>query len=93
MPDLPDLNDAQRSAVLHGDGPLLVFAGAANVPATWTPPGLMTEQWDRATSGTYRNSSESATQALSSAGATGTRTAILSTSSKSVAIMIAIAPA
>jgi DNA helicase-2/ATP-dependent DNA helicase PcrA len=30
MPDLPDLNDAQRSAVLHGDGPLLVFAGAGS---------------------------------------------------------------
>ncbi len=72
---------------------LLVFAGAANVPATWTPPGLMSEQWDRATSGTFRTSGESAVQALSSAGATGTRTALLSTSGKSVAIMIAIAPA
>jgi DNA helicase-2/ATP-dependent DNA helicase PcrA len=27
---MPDLNDAQRSAVLHGDGPLLVFAGAGS---------------------------------------------------------------
>jgi DNA helicase-2/ATP-dependent DNA helicase PcrA len=27
---MPDLNDAQRSAVLHGAGPLLVFAGAGS---------------------------------------------------------------
>jgi DNA helicase-2/ATP-dependent DNA helicase PcrA len=27
---MPDLNEAQRSAVLHGEGPLLVFAGAGS---------------------------------------------------------------
>ncbi len=27
---MPDLNDAQRAAVLHGEGPLLVFAGAGS---------------------------------------------------------------
>src|SRR6187402_3901521 len=27
---MPELNDAQRAAVLHGQGPLLVFAGAGS---------------------------------------------------------------
>ena len=27
---MPELNDAQRAAVLHGKGPLLVFAGAGS---------------------------------------------------------------
>src|SRR5689334_25231458 len=27
---MPELNDAQRAAVLHGEGPLLVFAGAGS---------------------------------------------------------------
>jgi hypothetical protein len=72
---------------------LLIYAGAAQVSATWGPPGLMTTQWQGSTSGSYNVSNESAIQALASSGATGTRSALLSTSGKSVADMIAIAPA
>jgi hypothetical protein len=72
---------------------LLVYAGAANVAATFTPPGQMIERWDLATSGAYKVCTESATLTLASVGATGTQTAFLSTSGRSVAIAIAIAPA
>jgi len=52
----------------------------------------MNERWQGSTSDYYKVTNESATQALASAGATGTRTALLSTTGRSVAIMIAIAP-
>ena len=71
---------------------LFIYAGLVNTSATFTPPGLMAEQWDRSTSGTYRVSIESATQVVTSAGATGARTAVLSTSGKSVALSISITP-
>jgi hypothetical protein len=72
---------------------LLVYAGSANVASTFTPPGQMIESWDLATSGAFRVCTESATLAVASAGPTGTQTAFLSTSGRSVAIAIAIAPA
>jgi hypothetical protein len=71
---------------------LLLYAGALNVAAAWTQPPFMSEQFERATSGTYKVSIESATQPLTAAGATGTRTATLSTSGRSVGITFAIAP-
>ena len=71
---------------------LLIYSGAANTSASWTAPGLMAEQWERSTSGSYKVSNEVATQGLSNSGATGTQTASLSTSAKTVAISIAIAP-
>ena len=61
---------------------------------TFTPPAGMTEQWDMATSGAnYKVSTETATQPIASAGATGTRIATLSSSCRNVAINLAVAPA
>ena len=71
---------------------LLIFAGSGSTAATYTPPGNMTERFDRTTSGTYKVSIEAATQALASSGATGTRTALASTSVRSVTVMIAVRP-
>ena len=71
---------------------LLIFAGSGATSATYTQPGNMAEQFDRTTSGTYKVSIEAATQALAGSGATGTRTALASTSVRSVGIMIAVRP-
>jgi hypothetical protein len=72
---------------------LLVFGGSANGAVTFTPPAGMTEQLDRATTGTYKVATSVATQALAVAGPTGTRIATISSAVKSAAIAIAIAPA
>jgi hypothetical protein len=74
-------------------GTLLLFGGACNVAASLLPPGGMTELWDGATSGQYKITIETASQYLPNAGATGTRTATASTSCRSVATQLAIAPA
>lgn len=72
---------------------LLVFGGACANTYTYTPPPGMTEQWDRGTtSANSKVSTEAATQAFGSTGATGTRVATLSSSCKNVAINIAVAP-
>jgi hypothetical protein len=71
---------------------LLVFGGAVNVTATFTPPALMTEWFDVTSGGAFRISTEAAVQVIASPGATGTRSALLSTSGRPVAISIAIAP-
>jgi hypothetical protein len=71
---------------------LLLFGGACNTGASFAPPGPMTEQWDLASSGGAQVSSETAAQQLGSTGATGTRTAIASTSCRSVGLSIAVAP-
>jgi hypothetical protein len=71
---------------------LLVFGGVCNVAATFTPPTGMIEQWDRATSGTYKVAIEAATQ-YPPAGPTGTRVATASTSCRSLGVSVAIAPA
>lgn len=71
---------------------LLVFAGSCASAATYTPPVGMTERWDTASSGTYKIGSEVATAVVGSAGPTGVRTAIASSSCKSVGIQIAVAP-
>jgi hypothetical protein len=52
----------------------------------------MAEQFDRTTSGTYKISIEAASQPLLSSGPTGTRTALASTSLRSVVVMIAVRP-
>jgi hypothetical protein len=72
---------------------LLVFAGAANVNASWSPPGLMSEEWQGTTNGAYNISDETSIQALAASGATGARPALLSTTGRSVAELLAIAPA
>ena len=70
---------------------LLVYGGACNGVYTFTPPTLMTEQWDRATgSSTSRVATEVATAPFPTPGPTGTRTATASGSCRSVAVQIAI---
>jgi hypothetical protein len=72
---------------------LLIFGGACNNDSAFTPPSGMTEQWDRASTGsTGRVGTDVATGALPNAGATGTRTATASTACRSVGIDIAVAP-
>jgi hypothetical protein len=71
---------------------LLVFGGACNVIAGFTPPTGMTEYWDVASSGAYKVATEGATQPLATSGSTGTRVATASTSCRSVAVSIAVAP-
>jgi hypothetical protein len=71
---------------------LLVFGGACNVIATFTPPLGMIEQWDRSTSGAYKVSIEAATQ-YPALGATGIRVATASTTCRTLGMSIAIAPA
>jgi MSHA biogenesis protein MshQ len=75
-------------------GTLLVFGGACNATATFTPPAGMSEEFDRATAGSSsRVATEVATAGVSSPGATGTRTAAASSPCRSVAVTIAVAPA
>jgi MSHA biogenesis protein MshQ len=71
---------------------LLVFGGACNVIASFTPPAGMTEHWDASSSGTYKVSTEAASQALGPFGPTGVRIATASTSCRSLAVSIAVAP-
>ena len=71
---------------------LLAFGGACNVQVAFAPPPGMTEQWDRASSGSFRVVTETATQAFAGTGATGTRTATLSGACKNDGILIAVAP-
>jgi hypothetical protein len=71
---------------------LLIFGGACNVNAGFTPPPGMTEYWDVASSGTYKVATEAATQPFAPIGATGTRVATASTSCRSVGLSIAVAP-
>ena len=71
---------------------LLVYAGAINQSTSFTPPGLMTEQYDVKTTGQYKVSLEGATQGLTSSGATGGRTGMAFTSGRGVALLIAIRP-
>lgn len=71
---------------------LLVYAAAASIAGTFTPPAAMTEQFDVATSGAYRITTEAAVQLLPASGPTGTRTGQLSSSSRSVALSIPLAP-
>jgi hypothetical protein len=72
---------------------LLLFGGACASSASFTPAFGMSERWDAASSGTYKVSTESATQGLADAGPTGLRVATASSSCRSVAIQIAVAPA
>lgn len=72
---------------------LLIFGGACNNDSAFAPPAGMTEQWDRATTGsTGRVATEVATSVLPNAGATGTRTATASAACRSVGVDIAVAP-
>jgi hypothetical protein len=72
---------------------LLIYAGSGSSLATYTAPAGMTEQFDRTTTGTFKVSIEGATQPWTNVGPTGTRTALASTSVRTVAVMIAVRPA
>ena len=72
---------------------LLLFGGACNVAITYTPPVGMIERWDIASSGSFKVATELATQALPTAGATGTRRATASGNCSSAGVDIALAPA
>ncbi len=72
---------------------LLLFGGACAGAVSFTQPLGMSEHWDAATSGLYKVSTQAAAQAFAPAGATGTRVATASSSCRSVAIQIAVAPA
>ena len=71
---------------------LLLYGGACNVSITFTPPVSMIERWDLASTGTYRVTTELASQPLPAAGATGIKTAIASGACFSAGASIAIAP-
>jgi hypothetical protein len=60
---------------------------------TFTAPSGMTETWDLQTTGTYKMAIESAHAAQQSSGATGTKTATLSTAQVNIGLLIAITPA
>jgi hypothetical protein len=71
---------------------LLVYGGAINTPLFITPPAFMRERFDVGTSGPYNVETEVATQAVTTAGATGVRTAYVSNSgARGAAILIAVA--
>jgi hypothetical protein len=71
---------------------LLVYGGAINTPLFITPPAFMRERFDVGTTGTYNVETEVATQAVTTAGATGVRTAYVSNSgARGAAILIAVA--
>jgi hypothetical protein len=72
---------------------LLIFGGACASTGAFTPPTGMTEQWDAASSGTYKVATETANQQLVVAGPTGTRVATFAGGCRSVAIQVAVAPA
>jgi hypothetical protein len=73
-------------------GALLVYGGACASSVSFTPPASMTESWDAASSGTYKVATEAASQQLATTGATGVRAATASSSCRSVAIQVAVAP-
>jgi hypothetical protein len=71
---------------------LLVYGGAINTPLFITPPAFMREQFDVGTSGPYNAETEVATQPVTTAGATGVKTAFVSNSgARGAAFLIAIA--
>jgi Calcineurin-like phosphoesterase len=71
---------------------LLVYGGVINQPLFITPPAFMRERFDAGTSGPYNIETEVATQALTTMGATGVRTAYVSGSgARGPAILIAVA--
>jgi hypothetical protein len=71
---------------------LLGFFGTS-APATFTPPGGMTERFDDfAKSGTYLAATEGAEQLLGAAGSTGSRTATASYAAGSVGQLVALTP-
>jgi MSHA biogenesis protein MshQ len=71
---------------------LLVFGGACNNASSFTPPTGMTEQWDRATTGSGAVATETATANFPDAGATGIRTATASAACRSAGIQVAVTP-
>jgi hypothetical protein len=71
---------------------LLVYGGSCSEAATFTAPTGMSEQWDRSTAGAAAVATETATAGFPTPGATGLRTATVSTACRSAGIQVAIAP-
>ena len=71
---------------------LLVFGGACNNTSSFTAPAGMSEQWDRATTGSAAVATETAAAGFANPGATGTRTATASGPCRSVGIHVAVSP-
>jgi hypothetical protein len=69
---------------------LVVYGGAVNQPALFTPPPLFAERWDLSSATTYNVATETAVRVATTAGATGTATAFLNVSAPGVAVQIAI---
>jgi hypothetical protein len=69
---------------------LLVYGGAVNQPALFTPPQLFIEQWDRSTAATYNVATTAATSGFDPFGATGAATAFLNVGARGPAIQIAV---
>jgi hypothetical protein len=69
---------------------LLVYGGAVNQPALFTPPQFFTEVWDLSTNTAYNVATEAATRGFDPAGATGTATAFLDVAARGPAMQIAI---
>ena len=72
---------------------LLVYGGAVNQPATFTPPQFYSEQWDLSTAATYNVATETAVRTFEETGSTGTATATLNVAARGVAIHVAVSPA
>jgi len=71
---------------------LLLFFGAAQAGPTWTADGAMSERWDVQSSGGTKISSTCDDQTLGAAGATGTRTATISSGQNNIGALVALRP-
>lgn len=73
---------------------MLVGFFTTTLATTIGPPSAMSERFDAATTaGTYRTTSESATQTLGAAGSTGPRTAVAPLSGQNIGALVALRPA
>jgi hypothetical protein len=79
------------TATTPNDLLVAVIGSASQVTAT--PPAGMTERLDLTSAGSSKIALEASDQALTAAGATGTRTAALSKSTSSIGQSIALRPA
>ena len=89
-PSSPNQNLMAPSITTTDPNTLVVYGGAVNQPALFTPPPLFAERWDLSSATTYNVATETAVRVATTAGATGTATAFLNVSAPGVAVQIAI---